>query len=79
MEHRSFYAMAAVKPRLVCEIQYDHFFGGRFRHGTKFVRSRPEKQLRQRTFEQLTSAADARPLHPSPPQERRVLSSRLAR
>ncbi len=27
---------------------------------------------------QLTSAADARPLHPSPPQERRVLSSRLA-
>ncbi|HEU5239242.1 MAG TPA: ATP-dependent DNA ligase, partial [Pyrinomonadaceae bacterium] len=23
-------------PKLVCEIQYDHFTGGRFRHGTKF-------------------------------------------
>jgi hypothetical protein len=71
MVHLSFYGMAAVKPKLVSRIRYDHFSAGQFRHGTNSVRSRPEKQLRQCTFEQLTSAADARPLHPSPPQERK--------
>jgi ATP-dependent DNA ligase len=25
-------------PKLVCEVRYDHFSGGRFRHGTKFLR-----------------------------------------
>jgi len=43
----------ALKPRLVCEVQYDHFSGGRFRHGTKFLRWRPEKRPEQCTFEQL--------------------------
>jgi ATP-dependent DNA ligase len=28
-------------PRLVVEVQFDHFTGGRFRHGTKFLRWRP--------------------------------------
>lgn len=42
-----------LKPQLVCEVQYDHFSGGRFRHGTKFLRWRPEKRPRQCTFEQL--------------------------
>jgi len=32
-----------VKPSLVVEVQFDHFTGGRFRHGTKFLRWRPEK------------------------------------
>jgi ATP-dependent DNA ligase len=32
-----------LKEKLVCEVQYDHFSGGRFRHGTKFNRWRPEK------------------------------------
>jgi ATP-dependent DNA ligase len=27
-----------VKPSLVVEVQFDHFTGGRFRHGTKFLR-----------------------------------------
>jgi ATP-dependent DNA ligase len=27
----------------VVEVGYDHFAGGRFRHGTKFVRWRPDK------------------------------------
>jgi ATP-dependent DNA ligase len=31
-------------PRLVAEVQFDHFAGGRFRHGTKFLRWRPEKE-----------------------------------
>src|SRR5262249_17291424 len=42
-----------LKPRLVAEFQYDHFSGGRFRHGTKFLRWRPDKKARQCTMEQL--------------------------
>ena len=40
-------------PTLVCEVRYDHFSGGRFRHGTKFLRWRPDKPPRQCTFDQL--------------------------
>jgi ATP-dependent DNA ligase len=49
-------------PKLVVEVKYDHFSGGRFRHGTKLLRWRPEKKPRQCTFDQLTVAtpADAR-------------------
>jgi ATP-dependent DNA ligase len=43
--------------KLVCEVQYDHFSGGRFRHGTKFLRWRPEKKPSQCTFAQLQPAA----------------------
>lgn len=43
-----------LRPKLVCEVQYDHFSGGRFRHGTKFLRWRPEKKPQQCTFEQLS-------------------------
>ena len=32
-----------LKPVLVAEVQFDHFTGGRFRHGTKFLRWRPDK------------------------------------
>jgi ATP-dependent DNA ligase len=39
--------------KLVCEVQYDHFSGGRFRHGTKFLRWRPDKDPRQCTYDQL--------------------------
>jgi ATP-dependent DNA ligase len=42
-----------LKPKLVGEFQYDHFSGGRFRHGTKFLRWRPEKRPRQCTMEQV--------------------------
>jgi ATP-dependent DNA ligase len=42
-----------LKPKLVCEVQYDHFSQGRFRHGTKFLRWRPEKSAKQCTYEQL--------------------------
>jgi ATP-dependent DNA ligase len=45
----------ALKPELVCEVQYDHFSSNRFRHGTKFLRWRPEKDPRQCTFDQLTA------------------------
>jgi ATP-dependent DNA ligase len=45
----------ALDPKLVCEVRYDHFSGGRFRHGTKFLRWRPEKKPKDCTFEQLSS------------------------
>jgi ATP-dependent DNA ligase len=37
----------------VVEVQYDHFSGGRFRHGTSFVRWRPDKDPKQCTMEQV--------------------------
>jgi ATP-dependent DNA ligase len=42
-----------LKTTLVVEVQYDHFTGGRFRHGTKFLRWRPEKKPKQCNYEQL--------------------------
>lgn len=41
--------------RLVAEVQFDHFTGGRFRHGTKFLRWRPDKKPKQCGFDQLGS------------------------
>jgi ATP-dependent DNA ligase len=46
-------AWHAVEPKLVVEVEYDHFTNGRFRHGTKFMRWRPDKRARQCTFDQL--------------------------
>jgi ATP-dependent DNA ligase len=43
----------SLPPKLVCEVQYDHFSGSRFRHGTKFLRWRPEKKASQCTFQQV--------------------------
>ena len=42
-----------VAPRVVAEVAYDHFTGGRFRHGTKFLRWRPDKDPRQCTMDQV--------------------------
>jgi ATP-dependent DNA ligase len=42
-----------LKPELVCEVRYDHFSGGRFRHGTKFLRWRPDKKPNQCTIDQV--------------------------
>lgn len=39
--------------KLVAEVQYDHFTGGRFRHGTRFLRWRPDKKPKQCGFDQL--------------------------
>ncbi len=43
----------SLEPRLVAEVQYDHVSGGRFRHGTRFLRWRPDKAPRQCTMEQI--------------------------
>jgi ATP-dependent DNA ligase len=42
-----------VAPKLVVEVQFDHFTGGRFRHGTKFLRWRPDKAPRSCTLAQV--------------------------
>jgi ATP-dependent DNA ligase len=40
-------------PKLVLEVGYDHVTAGRFRHGTRFVRWRPDKAPTQCRIEQL--------------------------
>jgi ATP-dependent DNA ligase len=42
-----------LKPKLVVEVGYDHFSGGRFRHGTRLLRWRPDKALKQCTYDQV--------------------------
>ncbi len=42
-----------LKTKLVCEVEFDHVSGERFRHGTRFLRWRPDKNPRQCTMEQM--------------------------
>src|SRR5215813_11820095 len=42
-----------LKPKLVVEVCYDHFSDGRFRHGTRLIRWRPDKTPRQCTMDQV--------------------------
>ena len=49
-----------LKPEVVVEVMYDQVTSGRFRHGTRLLRRRPDKGPRQCTCEQL-----APPLTPS--------------
>lgn len=48
-----------LRPVLVLEVRYDQITGRRFRHGTGFIRWRPDKEPRRCTFEQL--APELRP------------------
>ena len=40
-------------PRLVCEVRYDYFSQNRFRHGSVFLRWRPDKDPKSCTMEQV--------------------------
>jgi len=42
-----------VRPKLVVEVRYDKLQGDRFRHGTGFVRFRPDKDPAQCTWDQV--------------------------
>ncbi|MCU1338141.1 MAG: ATP-dependent ligase [Bryobacterales bacterium] len=42
-----------LRPELVVEVRYDHFTSGRFRHGTKLVRWRPDKSPQQCRMDQV--------------------------
>ncbi len=43
----------AVRPLLVVEVRYDKVQGNRFRHGTKLLRWRPDKEARDCTWREL--------------------------
>jgi ATP-dependent DNA ligase len=46
-----------LRPVLVAEVRYDHVSDQRFRHGTRFLRWRPDKSPRQCTLEQIAPPA----------------------
>lgn len=50
-------AWEPLRPQLVAEVQYDHVTGGRFRHGTRFLRWRPDKKPAQCRCEQIRPPA----------------------
>ncbi len=49
---------APIRPELVVEVRYDKVQGMRFRHGTKLVRFRPDKNPAQCTWHELRPPAD---------------------
>ena len=51
--------MATLAPTLVVEVQYDHFSGSRVRHGTRFLRWRPDKAPEQCTLTQVAQEAES--------------------
>jgi ATP-dependent DNA ligase len=42
-----------LRPELVAEVSFDHVSAGRFRHGTRLLRFRPDKAARQCGFDQI--------------------------
>ena len=46
-------------PKLVAEVQYDHFTGHRFRHGVKLLRWRPEKRPEDCTIKQVRRESES--------------------
>jgi ATP-dependent DNA ligase len=62
---------APVRPELVVEVRYDKVQGHRFRHGTKLLRLRPDKDPGQCTWRELRP-----PLAPDDPTLRRLLGAR---
>jgi ATP-dependent DNA ligase len=42
-----------VRPEVVCEVRYDKLQGDRFRHGTRFLRFRPDKDPHECTWDQV--------------------------
>jgi ATP-dependent DNA ligase len=48
----------AVRPELVVEVRYDKVQGRRFRHGTKLLRLRPDKEPSQCTWRELRPPLD---------------------
>ncbi|HWK90276.1 MAG TPA: hypothetical protein VNP72_09780, partial [Longimicrobium sp.] len=48
-----------LRNELVVEVAYDAFTGGRFRHGTRFVRWRPDKAPEQCRMEQVARESRA--------------------
>ena len=49
-------------PKIVVEVRYDHFTGGRFHHGTAFLRWRPDKAPKQCLMAQVEQENETSPL-----------------
>ncbi len=47
---------SALRPELVCEVRYDKVQGNRFRHGTRFLRFRDDKDPEQCTWREVRPA-----------------------
>ena len=47
-----------MRPELVVEVRYDKVQGNRFRHGTKFIRWRADKDPKDCTWRELRPARD---------------------
>ena len=47
-----------LRTELVCEVTYDHFAGGRFRHGAQFLRWRPDKPPQNCTIDQVVPSQE---------------------
>jgi ATP-dependent DNA ligase len=48
-----------LRPKLVVEVQYDHFSGHRFRHGTRLLRWRPDKKPQACLMDQVKTVSDS--------------------
>ncbi len=55
----------SLDPVLVVEVEYDHFTSGRFRHGTKLLRRRPDKAPSQCLLSQVKEARQKQPAQPA--------------
>ena len=49
--------MVEVRPVIVCEVRFDKMEADRFRHGTRFMRFRPDKEPRQCTWDQVKDSS----------------------
>jgi ATP-dependent DNA ligase len=49
-----------LEPRLVCEVGFDRLMSGRFRHASRFLRWRPDRDPATCTFDQLRGSTGAR-------------------
>jgi ATP-dependent DNA ligase len=61
---------SAVKPKLVAEVRYDKVQGNRFRHGTRFLRFRDDKDPKDSTWRELRP-----PRNPNDPTFESLLAS----
>ena len=61
---------AALKPKLVAEVRYDKVQGNRFRHGTRFIRFRDDKDPKDCTWRELRP-----PRNPNDPTFESLLSA----
>jgi ATP-dependent DNA ligase len=62
---------AAVRPELVAEVRYDKVQGNRFRHGTRFLRFRDDKDPKQCTWQEVRP-----PRRPNDPTFETLLATR---